>query len=79
MTPKSYLGFLESYKRIYGEQREQLGDAAVRMNTGLGKLEEAGQSVAQLKQELAKKEQELAVASDKAEKVLCHKDIFIGF
>lgn len=40
------------------------------MNIGLTKLVEAGESVAELKKELAVKEQELAVANDKADKVL---------
>lgn len=40
------------------------------MNVGLEKLIEAGQSVTELKKELAVKEQELAAANDKAEKVL---------
>lgn len=41
------------------------------MNVGLEKLVEAGESVLELKKELAVKEQELALANDKADKVKC--------
>ena len=70
VTPKSYLSFISSYKGVYGEKRAHIGELANRMNTGLDKLVEASVSVAQLSKELVVKEKELAVASDKADRVL---------
>lgn len=46
-----------------------MNDGAQRMDTGLAKLEEASFSVEILKKDLAVMEQELAQASEKAEKV----------
>ena len=70
VTPKSYLSFIGSYKNIYTERRNIVGELSSRMKSGLEKLEEAGESVAQLAKELAVKEKELEVASKEAEKVL---------
>ena len=69
VTPKSYLSFINGYKTIYAEKKAEIGTLAQRMNTGLTKLMEASESVAELSRELAVKEKELAVASEKAEKV----------
>ena len=70
VTPKSYLSFIAGYKTIYTEKKSQIGELATRMKTGLDKLVEAGESVAELSKELVVKEQDLAVASRQAEKVL---------
>ncbi len=70
VTPRSYLSFLGGYKTIYTEKRTQIGELANRMNSGLQKLIEASESVAQLSKDLAVKEKDLEVASAKAEEVL---------
>ncbi|NWX18802.1 DYH8 protein, partial [Aegotheles bennettii] len=70
VTPKSYLSFINGYKDVYTEKLESINKQAERMQIGLSKLMEASESVGKLSQELAIKEKELAVASDKADKVL---------
>ena len=63
------MSFINGYKKIYKEKRDEIGDLATRMNTGLERLMEASESVAALSRELAVKEKDLAVASERAEKV----------
>lgn len=70
VTPKSYLSFLGGYTSIYGQKRSDIGERLVRMGTGLEKLVEASQCIAELSKELALKEQDLDVASANAEEVL---------
>ncbi|XP_068593236.1 dynein axonemal heavy chain 5 [Cebidichthys violaceus] len=70
VTPKSYLSFIDSYKEVYAHKMAAVGTLAERMRTGLSKLMEAEQSVSQLSEELLLKEQELAVASRRADEVL---------
>ena len=70
VTPKSYLFFITSYKTVYNDKKASIGELADRMNTGLAKLVEASESIAQLSKELVVKEKELAIASEKAGKVL---------
>ncbi|XP_071824188.1 dynein axonemal heavy chain 5-like [Apostichopus japonicus] len=70
VTPKSYLSFIGGYKQIYSVKYGEINELSQRMTTGLNKLVEASQSVAELSQELVVKEKELAVASKQAEEVL---------
>uniref|UniRef100_A0A3Q3F240 Dynein, axonemal, heavy chain 5 like n=1 Tax=Kryptolebias marmoratus TaxID=37003 RepID=A0A3Q3F240_KRYMA len=70
VTPKSYLSFINGYKTLYTEKHNYINTLAERMNVGLDKLKEAGESVTQLSKDLVIKEKELAVASVKADKVL---------
>lgn len=70
VTPKSYLSFIGGYKTVYSEKKVQIGELANRMNTGLQKLVEASESVAELSVDLAVKEKELEIASAEADEVL---------
>ena len=54
---------------MYSLKQKQIGELGSRMNTGLDKLMEASESVAELSKQLAVKEKELAVASQKADTV----------
>ncbi|KAI9544461.1 hypothetical protein NQZ68_001334 [Dissostichus eleginoides] len=70
VTPKSYLSFVNGYKRLYTEKHSYINTLAERMSVGLDKLMEASKSVAQLSKVLVVKEKELAIASVKADKVV---------
>ncbi|KAL0274316.1 UNVERIFIED_CONTAM: hypothetical protein PYX00_006769 [Menopon gallinae] len=70
VTPKSFLFFLEGYKKIYNERLDQINVLAKRMSVGLTKLVEAAASVDVLRKELEVKEKDIAVASGQAEEVL---------
>jgi dynein heavy chain len=70
VTPKSYLSFIGSYKTTYAAKRNEIGQLAARMDTGLKKLIEATESVNELSRQLAVKEKELDIASRKADEVL---------
>lgn len=69
VTPKSFLSFISMYKKIYNEKKNEIGESAARMTSGLDKLQEASLAVERLREELFVMEENLAVASDKAQKV----------
>ena len=70
LTPKSYLGFLNAFIKLYKSKLSHVGEQAQRMQIGLNKLLEAATSVGQLQLELADKEKELIIASQSADVVL---------
>uniref|UniRef100_H2YDV6 Dynein heavy chain coiled coil stalk domain-containing protein n=1 Tax=Ciona savignyi TaxID=51511 RepID=H2YDV6_CIOSA len=70
VTPKSYLSFIQGYKQIYSVKQAELNEQASRMQLGLEKLHEAGESVSVLSEELVVKEKELEVANQKAQHIL---------
>lgn len=69
MTPKTFISFLAAYKILYKRKADEISVMAMRMRTGLTKLVEAQSSVDILRQELAVKEKEMAVASENAQEV----------
>jgi dynein heavy chain len=70
VTPASYLSFLNGYRDLYSEKKKAIDVLADQMTTGLDKLAEAGESVAELSKELVVKDVELQKANQETEKVL---------
>ena len=70
VTPKSFLNFINSYKSVYKTKEFEIEESSKRMNSGLGKLDEASKAVDVLKKELSIMEAELDQATKKAEAVL---------
>jgi len=66
VTPKSYLGFIEEYKKVYVKKLEQISVLADSINVGLEKLLEAAADVEKMKIELKDKEKTLVVAQEKS-------------
>ncbi|XP_071450018.1 dynein axonemal heavy chain 8 [Hetaerina americana] len=70
VTPKSYLTFLDGYKKIYTERRNSISVLSDRMTIGLNKLLEAKESVDELYVELKDKRVIIEESSKVVEKVL---------
>ena len=54
VTPKSYLSFISGYKTIYRRKRQEIGNLAERMKTGLEKLVEGKQASNQASKQASK-------------------------
>jgi len=70
VTPASYLSFLHGYRTLYTNKKKVIDVLANQMTTGLKKLAEAGESVAQLSEELKIKDVELQKANKETAEVL---------
>ncbi|KAH9599603.1 Dynein heavy chain [Trypanosoma melophagium] len=55
-TPKSYLGFIESYTSVYNKKFKELNEDAGKINKGLQKLHQAGEDVRVMRTQLQEKE-----------------------
>ncbi|VDK25556.1 unnamed protein product [Taenia asiatica] len=69
-TPRTFFHFLNACKIIYGRKFAELTEIAHRMDTGVRRLQEARESIAFLKTELAAAEEDLKEANYLAEQVL---------
>lgn len=75
VTPKSFLSFLESYKKLYKEKQNYINMLAERMKNGLVKLVEASAAVDILKKELEVKNKEIAIVARKAAEISAEASI----
>lgn len=55
-TPKSYLGFIDSYTSVYTKKFTELDEDAMKINNGLKKLHQAGEDVRVMRTQLQEKE-----------------------
>ncbi|PSC73956.1 flagellar outer dynein arm heavy chain gamma [Micractinium conductrix] len=70
VTPKSYLSFINGYRALYTKKLAYNHELAASINSGLTKMNDAKADISRMKGELAIKNQELAVATREAEKLL---------
>ncbi|KAF8281137.1 dynein, axonemal, heavy polypeptide 5 [Trypanosoma cruzi] len=55
-TPKSYLGFIDSYTSVYKKKFDELNEESSKINKGLQKLHQAGEDVRVMRTQLQEKE-----------------------
>nr|XP_042899545.1 dynein axonemal heavy chain 5 [Parasteatoda tepidariorum] len=75
VTPKSFLSFINGYKKLYEEKHKEIGNTCTRMENGISKLEEASMLVERMKETLAVMDEELEQASKTAEQVLAEVSV----
>ena len=62
VTPKSYLSFLQTFKRMYQQKQGELMSGYNRLKSGLDKLEKASKDVDEMSKKLEVEKKELAVS-----------------
>eukprot|EP01012_Entosiphon_sulcatum_P023110 TRINITY_DN280_c0_g1_i1.p1 TRINITY_DN280_c0_g1~~TRINITY_DN280_c0_g1_i1.p1 ORF type:complete len:2686 (+),score=823.42 TRINITY_DN280_c0_g1_i1:5663-13720(+) len=69
-TPKSYLSFINSYTEVYKAKYDSINLLADKINTGLKRLQQAGEDVRGMKIDLAQKEIKLQDAQKETDVLL---------
>lgn len=69
-TPKSYLSYLQAYKKLYIVKYTELDVQQSNFKIGVKKINEASQAIAEMKKILSQEEIKLKDASEKTEKML---------
>ncbi|KAK0165144.1 hypothetical protein PV328_003692, partial [Microctonus aethiopoides] len=70
VTPKSFLSFIDGYKKIYKQRLDEINTLAFRMSSGLSKLVDAAVQVDELREVLKKNQEEIAVKNVQVEKIV---------
>ena len=69
-TPKSYLSYLQSYKKLYTDKYKELDMQESNFKVGVQKINEASETIAEMKKILSQEEVKLKEATEKTEKML---------
>ena len=69
-TPKSYLGYLQSYKKLYLVKYKELDQQESNFTIGVNKIKEASEAINQMKVALGEEEKKLKEATEKTEAML---------
>ncbi len=75
VTPKSYLSFIDQYKKVYESKFKELNEEETAIRIGLQKLQDAADGVKKLSEDLKIEEERLKVASEKTEVLLKNLEV----
>lgn len=70
VTPKSFLSYLEAYKRFYTEKFDELDEQENNFKSGLLKIAEASVSISKMEVILKEEDNQLKEAKDKTEAIM---------